>query len=400
MSAVGWVGLGKLGAPCAAALAHHGNHDVYGYDVRGTESSAYDFSGLPSVHLRATVDDVVKLTDGVVYVAVQTPHSRAYGGEVPVPDEPREFEYAYLVNAVRAVCHAALRQGKFITLTVVSTVLPGTFDRYLRPLLNEFVQAVYHPFFIAMGTVVDDFVRPEMTIFGVDAPGVADHVYDLYQPFHNAPRPTMSIASAELAKVAYNTFISMKIVYANLLGELCEHTGADVDDVTGALAEATDRIISTRYLRAGMGDGGACHPRDNVALSALARRFNLSSDLMGFLTGARERQAEHQADLIEHWAELTRLPVLVMGTSYKPNVDMTDGSPALLLAHVLEQRGVSFQHSDADVQRTEPHVFFVATKHDVYRDMPYPAGSVVVDPFGYVEVDDPTVTLVTPGRKR
>lgn len=400
MANVGWVGLGRLGAPCAAALATHGQHVVWGYDVRGTDPGTYDFANLASIELCDTVDDVVCKTDDVVYVAVQTPHSPEYGGEVPTPSEPREFEYAYLVNAVRAVCHAARRHGRFITLVVVSTVLPGTFDRYLRPLLNEHVRAVYHPFFIAMGTVVEDFVRPEMTIFGVDAPGVVERVTDLYRPFHSAPAPTMSIASAELAKVAYNTFISMKIVYANLMAELCEHTGADVDDVTDALTRATDRIISTRYLRAGMGDGGACHPRDNVALSALAQRHGLTSDLMGFLNRARDGQTFWFARLIQHWRALSRLNVTLLGRSYKPNVELTDGSPALLLSHYLRTLDVEHEHREFDLELGEPRVFFVATQHDAYRDLDYPAGSVVIDPFGYVEVDDPTVTLVTPGRKR
>lgn len=401
MANVGWVGLGKLGGPCAAALAHHGGHVVWGYDVRGTDVGDYDFAGLPSVELCKTIDDVVRETDDVVYVAVQTPHSPRYGGEVPVPELTREFEYAFLINAVRAVCHAALVQQRFITLVVVSTVLPGTFDRYLRPLLNDYVQPVYHPFFIAMGTVVEDFIQPEMTIFGVDRRGVEDHVRDLYRPIHDAPAPTMSIASAELTKVAYNTFISTKIVFINLMAELCEHNGADADDVTDALSRATDRIISPRYLRAGMGDGGACHPRDNVALSALAQRYGLSSDLMGFLNHARDRQAEWFADTIEHWHELTQLPVVLLGRSYKPNVVLTDGSPALLLAHALRARHVPFDHVEFELTEVErPFVVFIATQHDVYRDMNYPAGSVVIDPFGYVEVDDATVTLVTPGRKR
>lgn len=401
MANVGWVGLGKLGGPCAAALAHHGGHVVWGYDVRGTDVGDYDFAGLPPVELCKTIDDVVRETDDVVYVAVQTPHSPRYGGEVPVPESPREFEYAFLINAVRAVCHAALTQQRFITLVVVSTVLPGTFDNYLRPLLNNYVQPVYHPFFIAMGTVVEDFIRPEMTIFGVDRRGVEDHVRDLYRPIHDAPAPTMSIASAELTKVAYNTFISTKIVFINLMAELCEHNGADVDDVTDALSRATDRIISPRYLRAGMGDGGACHPRDNVALSALAQRYGLSSDLMGFLNHARDRQAEWFADTIEHWHELSGLPIMLLGRSYKPNVTLTDGSPALLLAYMLTDRRLEFTHMEiTDGSIIRPHVFFVATQHDAYRDLNYPAGSVVIDPFGYVEVDDATVTLVTPGRKR
>jgi len=397
---VGWIGLGKLGAPCAAALAHHGTHKVWGYDVRGTNVANYDFADLPPIELTETVDDVVHNTDDVVFVAVQTPHAPAYGGDVPVPGEPREFEYAYLINAVRAVCRAAGQQRKSITLVVVSTVLPGTFDRYLRPLLNVYVTPVYHPFLIAMGTVVEDFTRPEMTIFGADRVEDVVDVAALYRPFHSAPAPTMSIASAELTKVAYNTFISAKIVFANLTAEMCDATGADVDDVTDALSLATDRLISPRYLRAGMGDGGACHPRDNVALSALARRYRLSSDLMGFLTDARERQTEWFADLIENWLDMSGLPLLLMGRSYKPNVDMDDGSPALLLAAVLARRGVEFQHEDADVVRLEPHVFFVATMHDEYRSVPFPSGSVVIDPFGYLPVDDPTVTLVTPGRKR
>jgi UDPglucose 6-dehydrogenase len=399
---VGWIGLGKLGGPCAAALAAHGSHKVWGYDVRGVDVGSYDFADLAPVELVESVSDVVRSTDGIVYVAVQTPHSPAYGGEVPVPDEPREFEYAYLINAVRAVCHAAEHQRKDVTLVVVSTVLPGTFDRYLRHLVNasEYVEPVYHPFFIAMGTVVEDFIRPEMTLFGADYPSAVDSVRALYAPIHSAPAPIMSIASAELTKVAYNTFISTKIIFANLTAEMCEYTGADVDEVTGALALATDRIISPRYLRAGMGDGGACHPRDNVALSALARRYGLSSDLMGFLTDARQRQTEWFADMIENWLDLTGLPLLLMGRSYKPNVNMDDGSPALLLATVLGRRGVQFQHEDADVQRIDPHVYFVATMHDEYQHVHFPPGSVVIDPFGYLTIDDPTVTLVTPGRKR
>lgn len=400
MANVGWVGLGKLGGPCAAALAEYGAHKIWGYDVRGTRTGDYDFADLAPVELVETIDDVVHNTDGVVYVAVQTPHSPAYGGETPVPAEPREFEYSYLVNAVRAVCRAAERQRKNITLVVVSTVLPGTFDRFIRPLLNVYVTPVYHPFFIAMGTVVSDFTVPEMTIFGVDLPGNEVPILQLYASIHDAPAAVLSIASAELTKVAYNTFISMKIVYVNLLAEMCEHTGADVDEVTDSLALATDRIISTRYLSAGMGDGGACHPRDNVALSALAQRYGLSSDLMGFLNAARDRQAQWFADLVEHWATLSRLPILVMGRSYKPNVDLTDGSPALLLAHALGERDLAFGHEDADVVRLEPHVFFVATRHQEYQHVVFPAGSVVIDPFGYLTVDDPAVTLVTPGRKR
>jgi UDPglucose 6-dehydrogenase len=404
LTSVGWIGLGKLGAPCAAALAHYGDHVVWGYDVRGVEPTDYDWSSLPPVELTDSIDKVVAETDDVVFVAVQTPHAPRYGGEQPTPPEPRDFEYRYLVSAVRDVCRAAEEQRKNVTLVVVSTVLPGTFDRYLRPLLNRFVTPVYHPFFIAMGTVVEDFIEPEMVLFGADDPTHTNAVYALYEPIHIAVAPTMSVASAELAKVAYNTFISMKIVYANALAELCEATGADVDDVVNALRCATDRVISGRYLAAGMGDGGACHPRDNVALSALARRHGVSVDLMGFLNDARERHAGWLASLVQHWQELTGLPVVLLGRSYKPNVNMTDGSPALLLSHVLWRRHVTHTHVERRDQLDPevlplPAVYFVATKHDEFRNYTWPRGSVVIDPFGYLTSQE-AVTLVTPGRKR
>lgn len=400
MTSVGWIGLGKLGAPCAAALAHHGEHVVWGYDVRGPHAELYDFASLPPIEVTDSIDKVVIETDEVVFVAVQTPHSPEYGGEQITPTTPREFEYAYLVNAVRAACTAALERRKEITLVVVSTVLPGTFDRLLRPLLNEYVTPVYHPFFIAMGTVVEDFAKPEMTLFGVDRIGAQLSVRELYRPIHTAPAPAMSIASAELTKVAYNTFISTKIVFANTVMEMCEYTGADVDDVTEALALGTDRIVSSRYLTAGMGDGGACHPRDNVALSALAQRFGLSFDLMGHLTRAREAQTGWLADVIEHWANLTQLPVAILGESYKPDVDMVAGSPALLLASVLESRGVEFSHwGRHPTELSDAHVYFIATQHTEYLNYQFTIGSVVVDPFGYLP-QVPGVTLVTPGRKK
>jgi UDPglucose 6-dehydrogenase len=405
VTAVGWIGLGKLGAPCAAALRYHGGHVVYGYDVRGVDPDAYDWDSLPAVELADSVAKIVDETDGVVFVSVQTPHPPAYGGETPTPLEPREFEYGYLVNAVHEVCVAARELRRHVTLTIVSTVLPGTFNRYLRPLLNEYVTPVYHPFLIAMGTVVEDFVTPELTLLGVDRPGDEEAVLGLYRVMHSAPAPVTSIESAELAKVAYNTFITSKIVFANALMELAEATGADVDEVTDALALATQRVVSPRYLRAGMGDGGACHPRDNVALSTVARRYDLSVDYFGFLVRAREDQTRYLADVVERWRALTLLPVALLGKTYKPGVSSTAGSPALLLAGYLAGRDVALRHFDPVLERSRgnlldyPHVYFIATRHPDFAAYAYPAGSVVIDPFGYVDAQ-PGVTLVTPGRKR
>jgi len=97
--------------------------------------------------------------------------------------------------------------------------------------------------------------------------------------------------NAELIKVAYNTYIGMKIAFANTLMEICHKMGnIDVDQVTGALTFASRRLMSGAYLTGGMGDGGGCHPRDNIALSWLAQRLDLSFDWFASVMGAREKQ--------------------------------------------------------------------------------------------------------------
>lgn len=408
MASIGWIGLGKLGGPCSAALAHYGGHDVYGYDPM---DKPVDTSDLPAINRVHSVDEVVARTDDVVFVAVQTPHVQRFDGARLLPTDviPEDFEYGYLVNAVASVVQAATRQAKRVTIVIISTVLPGTTSRELQPLLNSYTDLVYHPFFIAMGTVVSDFINPEFVLLGCDDVNVATRVAVLYNGIHNAPLGIMSVASAELTKVAYNTFISTKIVFVNTVAQLADATGADVDEVTDALALATNRIISPKYMTAGMGDGGGCHPRDNIALSALAQRHGVI-DFMGGLNVAREEHARWLASIIIHWASLAGLPIVILGKSYKPEVNMTDGSPALLLANILTESEVEFAHCDSFVDNAastkwcdevtaNPSVFFIATMHkSLAMSDTYPAGSVVVDPFGFVQSAD-HITLVTPGRK-
>ncbi|MDX2838009.1 hypothetical protein PV377_03145 [Streptomyces ipomoeae] len=418
MSTVGWIGLGKLGVVCALALAKHGGHHVIGYDpsprpgqiLRG-EAQPPQEEGIEALlsgadlTLATAPADVVATTDRVVFVAVQTPHSHAYGGERPMPDEPQDFEYQYLVQAVRDLCQAAAAQEKPITIVIVSTCLPGTMNRLIRPLLNGWTTLVYNPAFIAMGTTIADYLRPEFVLLGCDDRRHAEPVLDIYGTLHDRPAQIMGIESAELTKVAYNVVISTKIVVANALMEICHKTGADCDAVADALAMATDRVVSAKYMRGGMGDGGHCHPRDLIAMSWLAQRLDLSTDVLGYMARAREAQSGWLAGLVQQWAEQSGLDVMILGKAYKPGSDLTGGSPALLLAHQLKERGVLFDHRDPytdswfDGIDGEPsRVFVIATRHDVFRTYGFPPGSVVIDPHGYMP-DQPGVTAIRVGRK-
>ena len=420
---VGWIGLGKLGLPCALALAHAG-HEVFGYDKYAMVQPALEGNAplpaeagigelLPAdrLHVLDSGYDVVSKAD-VVFVAVPTPHAPEYGGDRPRPRDRKDFDYAALIDACANVALAALHLQRHITLVVVSTALPGTCDRHIRPLLNEYVTLVYNPFFIAMGTTIADFRKPEFVLVGVDDERDAKPLRDVYGLVHDRPFQVMSIPSAELTKVSYNTFVSMKLVFANMLMEICHRTAADVDRVTDALAQATDRVISSKYLRAGMGDGGACHPRDLIAMSWLAERAGLSYDLLGEMADAREAQSMWLARVVADQCLATGLPLVVLGHAYKPGSALTDGSPAALLVHHLKELGYrparwwdpylsALPRPDWQPAESEPTiraVYVIATAHPEFFDRAFTEGSVVVDPWGQVP-DQPGVTVIRVGRK-
>lgn len=417
MSTIGWIGLGKLGVVCALTLAKHGGHRVIGYDpsprpaqiLRGEtpppqEEGIEALLASAELTLASTPSQVVASIESVVFVAVQTPHSPAYGGEQPMPDEAADFEYQHLVQAVRDLCRSAALQSKPLTIAVISTCLPGTMNRLIRPLLNEFTTLVYNPAFIAMGTTIADYLNPEFVLVGADDPRHVEPVLDIHATVHDRPAQIMGIESAELTKVAYNVVISTKIIVANALMEICHKTGADCDDVADALAAATHRVVSAKYMRGGMGDGGHCHPRDLIAMSWLAQRLDLSTDVLGYMARAREAQSGWLADLVEQWAEQSGLGVCILGKSYKPGSDLTGGSPALLLAHQLRERGLELEHWDPHVDTggsfapDQPGVFVIATRHDVFLQYRFPSGSIVIDPHGYTP-DQPGVTTIRVGRK-
>ncbi len=428
---IGWVGLGKLGFPCALALAAHGGHDVLGYDVDGQAARALqtgvwphteqgllgllndynttDPSQQPRFQVR-TLGEVVHHAD-VVFVAVQTPHAPGYDGSQPTPEEPRDFEYGFLVQAVRDIAAQAARQqrDRSLTVAVVSTVLPGTYARLLAPLIRPPLRLAYTPSFIAMGTTIPDFLDPEFRLVGTDDDEAYKDVARVWTgigpDLGTAPVLRTSVVSAEVVKITYNTFLGAKLVFANAVMEVCHDVGADVDEVTAVLGHARRRLMSTAYLSGGMGDGGGCHPRDQLAMSWLARRLGMSFDLFGTLMQARDAQTRWLAELTCEWAALTRLPVVVLGKAYKPGTSLTAGSPAALFVHQLDACNPEVRADwwdpyvdDRQPPWHQPAVFVVATKHEVFPELRFAHGSVVIDPWRYMP-DADGVTVVRVGRR-
>ena len=406
---VGFVGLGKLGLPCALAIEARG-HKVCGYDIDPRVKEILDSKQLPYREIWAqehldnskidfvSLDHVVERSD-VIFVPIQTPHDPLYEGTTRIPDTRVDFDYTWLVSGMRDLSAAIDRNGTDKVVIIISTVLPGTVDSMIRPVISDRVKLCYNPFFIAMGTTMRDFLNPEFVLCGVDYENAAKAAESLYKTLHDRPFFKTSIKNAELIKVCYNTFIGMKIVFINTVMEICEKTGADVDAVSDALALANERIISDKYLRGGMGDGGGCHPRDNIALSWLARKLDLSHDFFEDLMVAREDQTEWFAELIENYD----LPKFILGKAFKPETNLTVGSPAVLLKNILEERGISVTcydpHVDLDKPKFIKAVYFIGTRHDVFATYNFPAGSVVLDPHRYIP-DQDGVTVIRIGQSK
>ena len=397
---IGFLGLGKLGLSCALAIESKG-HDVVGYDSNPiaqeyirNKKIPYKEEGVNHALINSniklvTLSELVKFSE-IIFVGVQTPHHEKYEGITELPQDRVDFDYTFLKNASLELSEEIKKQNLEKTVIIISTVLPGTIEREIKPLLNNKVKLCYNPFFIAMGTTMHDYLNPEFVLFGVEDLDAAKKAEEFYKTITSVPFFKTSIQNAELIKVAYNTFIGMKIVFANVLMEICHKTGANVDEVTDALKLANDRLISGKYFTGGMGDGGACHPRDNIALSWLSRKLNLSFDWFENIMLAREKQTEWLANLMEEYD----LPKVILGTSYKPESNLEIGSASLLLKNILEKRGHKVTKYDPYVDSDtadniknkfkEPCIFLIGTKHHDFINFDFPEGSVIIDPWRYM----------------
>jgi UDPglucose 6-dehydrogenase len=329
---VAFVGLGKLGMPCAEAIAKKGI-DVVGFDTVPKTSNL--------VLVKSSIVEAVQDRD-IIFIAVPTPHEAGYDGRTPTSDRPvKDFDY-------KAVKDTLVQLEKICNdeqiIVLISTVLPGTVRRELNPLYLK-NKIVYNPYLIAMGTVEQDFYNPEMIMIGTEngiaGTSCAAKTYALSTFYKrvcdNNPRiETGTWEEVEAIKIFYNTFISNKISLVNMIQDVAVRLGnMNVDTVTTALAKSTQRITSPAYMRAGMGDGGACHPRDNIALRWLAKDLGLGYDLFESIMTARECQAKNMAREILKYGK----NICFTSDSYKPGTDLVDGSYSLLVQYYIEKQG-------------------------------------------------------------
>ena len=386
MTKVAMIGVGKLGQACAEVMAE--SYPLVGYDVSPRQPKNF-----PMVD---SMKEAVEYAN-IIFIAAPTPHDPTYDGREPTAHLPnKDFDYTIVKDILEEVNKWVTRKQLVV---LISTVLPGTVRRELEPRITN-ARFIYNPYLIAMGTVAWDFVNPEMLMIGTEdgsKTGDAKELIEFYQPMmENNPRCVVGTwDECECIKIFYNTFISAKLSLVNMIQDVAEKQGnINVDVVTNALKDSDQRIMGPRYMTAGMGDGGACHPRDNIALRWMSENLSLGYDLFDAIMGAREVQARNLAERLVR----TGLPVVIVGKAYKPHVEYEAGSYSILVGYYVKEFGVDV-HYDDDYTGDKPPSDLGPAAYLLAHDpattflgcldpdpdkngLPaFPEGSVIVDPW-------------------
>lgn len=382
------IGCGKVGAPTADLLEELG-YNVSRFDTAYNTEEEY----LPAISNR-----------DLIFIAVPTPHDPAYGGNAPTSHlTPKNFDYTILSQAVRKVA-----QNSACPIVIISTVLPGTIRSLFWDILDRLV---YNPYLIGMGTVRTDLIIPDIIIMGTNdgqtskVTEMLNKLYDCMTDWNGRSRHLGTFEEAECIKIFYNTFISAKLSLVNMIQDVSQRIGhCNVDVITDALKDSKFRITGPAYMTAGMGDGGPCHPRDNIALRWLAKQYGLGYDLFGSIMESREKQACNLAkDLCHLYYTNNRMPIYIHGETFKPNVPLCDGSYSHLVGYyVKEIINIDPIYIDPNTTQSEAvkGIILLAHNNNTKYYCEFLSGSVVVDPWRKYETDDKSIKVIHYGNSR
>lgn len=379
-----------------------------GHDVR-TFDTAYDTG--------YTFTEAIENRD-MIFIAVPTPHEKDYDGSCITSHLPlQDFDYSALVQVVQD-CD---RVEPNTPIVIISTVLPGTIRKLFSYLEHKLV---YNPYLIGMGAVKEDLKDPDILILGTSngkSNDTINKLLEIYRQMYNCvfPHGMVNLGTweeAESIKIFYNTFISTKLALVNMIQDVAMKTGnMNVDVVTRALQNSTKRITGPKYMTAGMGDGGPCHPRDNIALRWLAKKLDLGYDIFSTIVETREIQAKNLAIFLAEQSNKNGLEIYIHGKSFKPGVPYTDGSYSLLVGWYIEEiMGIDPIYIDPLTETTIPTdikgVVLLAHNESVTYNYNNKTtnklycnilpGSIVVDPWRTYKTDNNLIKVIHYGNTR
>jgi UDPglucose 6-dehydrogenase len=370
------IGTGYVGLVTGTCLAESGN-EVVGIDKDADKIAVLESGGLP-IYEPGLLELVSRnrregrlsfstdLGKGIgsaqlVFIAVGTPQS-ADGA----PD---------LTN-LWAVADTVADQAKDRKMIVVKSTVPVGTNRQLarrvRERSSQDLQVASNPEFLKEGAAVDDFMRPDRVVVGVQTPEAAEVLRELYSPFLRTERPflVMSLESAEMTKYVANAMLATKISFINEMANLCERLGADINEVRRGIGH--DARIGFQFLFPGAGFGGSCFPKDVNALIAMGRKVQMPVTMLEAVNQVNEAQKHVLFQKIRqnYGNELRGLTLAIWGLAFKPRTDDVREAPSLVLVDELLAAGVALRVHDPEAMSNARRI--IGDKV-TYCDRPYSA---------------------------
>ena len=338
-------GLGKLGAPIAAACAKQG-FKIIGVDINNDNIKSvnqgkahineplykdYLIKYKKNIHATLDYNDAI-IKSSISFIIVPTP-SLPGGG----------FTNSFVISALKKIGASLKQKKEFHVVAIVSTVMPGSLQKDILPIIEKTSGKIsgkdfgicYNPSFVALGNVISNFLNPDFVLIGSSDLKSSKIMSNFYNKIclNNPKIITMNHVNAEITKIALNTFITTKISYANMLSELCEKIpGANIDTITHALGN--DSRIGNKYLKGGPSYGGPCFPRDNKALIYTGNRYKTKISLAYATDKINSHQFRRIYNLIISKVK-PKDKIAIIGIAYRNNTDVIDESLGLKLAQLL-----------------------------------------------------------------
>lgn len=387
------IGCGYVGLVSGSCLAEAG-HEVIATDNDGGRIAALQAGKIPiyepnldkvlhnvvrEKRLRFTAEcaEAVREAD-VIFICVGTP-----------PTESGEADLSAIDNVARMIA----QESRTPKLVIEKSTVPAQTGEELKRALQVYAKnsgarfrVASNPEFLREGTAVDDFFHPDRIVIGVEEKETEQQLRELYRPIlegrfrcpvHQPSCPATAaefvvttIASAELIKHASNSFLGLKISYANVLADLCERLGGNVDEVAHAVG--LDPRIGGQFLKAGLGFGGYCLPKDIQAFIKLADRAGVDFGLLKEAERVNKQRVDRLIEKVKKalWV-MKGKQIGVLGIAFKPNTDDIRLAPAIEVIRRLLAEGANVRATDPEAmdraRAVFPNLIYNADPHDVAR---------------------------------
>jgi UDPglucose 6-dehydrogenase len=343
------VGLGKLGSPIVAVLA------AKGYDVVGIDTNPVFVEKINN-HIAPVEEPQLQelLTEHKARISATMDWTKAVAETdmttiiVPTPSgADGAFRNDYVLSVMDEIGRVLANKPGYHLVVVHSTTMPGSVGGPIRQRLERAsgrkvgpeLGLCYNPEFIALGDVINGLLYPDFILIGESDKKAGDILEGLYRKVvgPNANIARMNFVNAELTKISVNTYVTMKISFANMLGEICDRLeGADVSVVADAIGR--DTRIGKKYLKPAVGYGGPCFPRDTIAFGRVAHLVGSTADLALSTDAINRRQVSRLTEIVGDMIPVGGTAA-VLGLSYKPNTPVIEESQGIMLAKSLKDAG-------------------------------------------------------------